>query len=1236
MLNYYAEKYNVKIETYLNIQAYFNLIEQFELDVLCFIEDIPVWIECKSGVFQNRLFKYKNMASKFKFKTENMFLICSSLSTEEADNISSLHNYRVLNLNNFKEEISIAFARVCMLISQNANNLAVDNSEVISFDANVRKLAKQALNKQTDDAVLLEPVESVEPKATNSSHYKYDYSYIVSSVKNQTKEPVNNLMIEQAQVHQDRIDKAIGSIISRNDKVLNLYQKSNAQIVSEDVLNHNDFDLMTIANIIMKNRTCCDDLLIELSKVLNKGVKNISINLSNKTPLYVSTMCNVCRQMENMNFVEKFNYSKASRILSFKILAVGLLNEFVLKNKWFDYALHSSVYKYLMTKNYDYAISRNFVLAYNQNHYKFDLAVNFADINLLISIASNTPDKQAQDLAVIGKALNLTVKNLILVYELMNQEEADKLAEKYGIMVMSINEYDKTIVTILGQKLLEMKTLKELQNSENASFDNQNLSDQASTVESADDDLSSHAENKQTLSETSQKNDNVDLLKPENIEVQTIGNIQKFNENVVFAQDDLDSRVLENNDQSEKVELLPTNIAKYAMNYNELKELLSSNNLELVSYLEYNPQLTLLDSASIVISTNIEKVELVFKKILKAIVGEFKPVIKIDVTDFSPTETSSICQVLENFTKLSWINSYKYYRGDIRYIRIMLNDNQELVSFIGGTWFDHYVCHTAQKHLLSFVKDGGLPLFKVSRYVTFKDNDVYKCINMLLNTEKGLILFGSSYSNLSKNAEALYNLGKSLGITNSENIILVNLHDSEVQERKIKQLYDIRVLNVDNYRKTLLDILPKDICFRTQIQDSENEINVLDIPDLTLIKESDENLSNEVASETSEEQLAKVSNDENNIQINESIESNSSADDLNSSENTLSINSSISAPQSDESDVITDAPTDVSYAQTLDVFDKLDISDSEVSSDSKSFDEEQKALIRERMKHYMNLDETTSIVEDDNFEVISQTYFVKNTMIMDDLSSRIFNSYNLNNQGCISLIEHIADELKTNLSTIRFLESSNKEELKFQKECAELLDNAGFLLKYKYKPYLKSYSIYLNKYGLEILRSFFENDWFKYYASKATMDYLSEVARNNEEDIYYRLSRNVTVLCDDYKFNIDLVLVTEYLTSYFYFANDDIEKCIDELLLIKKYKNLLAEDVVLVCLNGDSEFYDRLETKNDITVIGIESLGEYLSEIIAYKEETLERVDSEYVDNYDVMIEKYGYCNDLYKYRDEN
>jgi pantothenate kinase len=114
------------------------------------------------------------------------------------------------------------------------------------------------------------------------------------------------------------------------------------------------------------------------------------------------------------------------------------------------------------------------------------------------------------------------------------------------------------------------------------------------------------------------------------------------------------------------------------------------------------------------------------------------------------------------------------------------------------------------------------------------------------------------------------------------------------------------------------------------------------------------------------------------------------------------------------------------------------------------------------------------------------------------------------------------------------------------------------------------------------------------------------------------------------------VLVTEYLTSYFYFANDDIEKCIDELLLIKKYKNLLAEDVVLVCLNGDSEFYDRLETKNDITVIGIESLGEYLSEIIAYKEETLERVDSEYVDNYDVMIEKYGYCNDLYKYRDEN
>lgn len=78
----------------------------FELDLIFFINNQPLWIECKSGQnYNSYLQKYSDYRDLLQIPKQRAFLIVADLSQEQAVNYTKLWNITVVNINNFVEEI---------------------------------------------------------------------------------------------------------------------------------------------------------------------------------------------------------------------------------------------------------------------------------------------------------------------------------------------------------------------------------------------------------------------------------------------------------------------------------------------------------------------------------------------------------------------------------------------------------------------------------------------------------------------------------------------------------------------------------------------------------------------------------------------------------------------------------------------------------------------------------------------------------------------------------------------------------------------------------------------------------------------------------------------------------------------------------------------------------------------------------------------------------------------------
>lgn len=1133
LISNFEKMYDIQTEKYLNIQIMLSPLEQFELDIMFFINGVPVWIECKSGTYQNRLFKYKNLASKFDIRPENMFLICSQISVAEAEKLTSLHKYRVINLDNFRQVISTAIASICMSVAKrktdssffsDSNNLA-KTAEIFSDSVNIENLKKI---KEDFGNV------RVTSEMNNSTQIKTQ-----GKAQNQvlaTDINIRNLASEQANVHRQRVEKAIVSTFNNSDLCKEHLKSAGIIIISEEILSVQDFDLITLANIVMKNQPACLKLLSEINSQMQREGGMVYVNTVSEIPLFVPTLCNVCKQMENMKLISDYHYSRTAGTISFRVIAENILNKFIGERKWFDYALYSSVYKYLLNKDNNYAVSRNVILQYLGNTYRINMAVSVFDLHLLVVMGEGNIEKQAKDLSVIGRAMNIRADELFLVSQTLLPEEAETLSERYGIRAVSFDGYDNAIVTVLKDR--------------------------------AQVEYFSHV-----LSNTGKENDDPKShFSPTPAEIWTeplsyadriLSSYMSAVKGVAFGhtcEDDND------NDQTS------VNIASFGFTLTEICSELSQKSVNdaQICFLGYNKKLALMDSASLNISRNQTRFDDVFRQINRAQRNGYSE-LNISLKKFKADEVSSVCQVMENFCKLEWIDGYKYTRGVERIMTIKLLPDVMLPAFMNEGWMDHCVCYLAQKQLMNYVREGGNPAFKVCRYLNIgsgNDEKSSRIVSLLVKHKKGITLFGYSHSNLVANAEKMYEIGRILGsyYTGPSDVILVNFGTDPIQERSLQVLMNIRIVNFVDYRNSLSDIIPREVCM-----------------------------------DNFDEKAQDISSDDCGMYggqlLPEKLYGN-----VNASQETI-------VPDRNESSG------------------NFDYGCTPVEHGDGDFN------VRLNQTHYMSLDETSELIDDENIVVLNREYYTLHTMIMDELSERIYNCIRQHDVNGINVINSIIDAIDNGAKKVVLPEAFSRQDEINQTYFVERLSQTCFLSKVNKCQSDSRYTVKFLFNYIKHLREYLQSGWFKYFCCKTVTDYMNSMVKDGNNKLYYRLAKNVCLLCNEIKINIDLVLVTEYHTVYCSFMKDELENNLADLTLLKAQKNLNAEDVLLVRFNCDSEQNERISAEKGITVIGIDELKDYLSTVILNPDDSSDYDGSEKLkDNYDGLIEKYGYCRDLAMY----
>ena len=122
MLDSYRKQYNCEIEIYGNLQISLPDGNNFELDILGFINAQPLWIECKSGIFQDSVTKYKNFGSRYHIPHQNSLMVVSGITDEQAAGISEIHGFNICTLRNFRNVITRILDRMCMNITVSTAN----------------------------------------------------------------------------------------------------------------------------------------------------------------------------------------------------------------------------------------------------------------------------------------------------------------------------------------------------------------------------------------------------------------------------------------------------------------------------------------------------------------------------------------------------------------------------------------------------------------------------------------------------------------------------------------------------------------------------------------------------------------------------------------------------------------------------------------------------------------------------------------------------------------------------------------------------------------------------------------------------------------------------------------------------------------------------------------------------------------------------------------------------------
>ncbi len=96
---------SVEFQYLINPQVILANGDDFELDIIAFIGDYPLWIEAKSGDYQQHVQKYSRLARQLDLDYSHSMMVLTDVADNQCEALSSLFSMTVVNLNTLYHKI---------------------------------------------------------------------------------------------------------------------------------------------------------------------------------------------------------------------------------------------------------------------------------------------------------------------------------------------------------------------------------------------------------------------------------------------------------------------------------------------------------------------------------------------------------------------------------------------------------------------------------------------------------------------------------------------------------------------------------------------------------------------------------------------------------------------------------------------------------------------------------------------------------------------------------------------------------------------------------------------------------------------------------------------------------------------------------------------------------------------------------------------------------------------------
>ncbi|MBQ3682793.1 MAG: hypothetical protein II922_06905 [Succinimonas sp.] len=1192
VLQNYAGLYDIEVESYSNIQFMMNEKMVFELDILCFVNSIPVWVECKTGEFQQHIVKYKKFGSSNGIAPENSFLVLAGVSPEQAKNISDIHSYNVVNLNNFREVFSRAVAGICLKAGRKGAPLpektpetavpAVSAPEALpapAAQASPEAPAESASQNvpAPDAAPAPAPARSSasgKPMSRNRGIFDKMMTVINSARPVKTSETAGKSAAESHGSSATLSSPLLYEIPERpflNEAVQKFMDEHGVQCICNTPITRMHIHLDILSRMKSGKYNLAQPLFRRIGQALKTGDYEVTESLAGCDGVAVGTTVQLCRHMaDNMEVIRNFEYfSTRKKTVKFELLPNAVFNNYVLEDRRFVHAVGYVVDTAGANAAPDvFGVSVKARLCKGDIRIDADFLVRFRNIITLIMVSPANPERAESQLVLAGKWLDIPARNLIIVHNVTEMPESlAKVASRKAVTVLSHSEFEKKAREILRT---------------------------------------------QELPESPQ---------PAAAARPTIMDLQFTPE--------------------------------------ELYESFSPSGIGIAEVELISQALSALDGAA----SEFCRHESLFQPLVQAVRRIHESHVPHErfcwnVNTLDGEKTSSINNCCTNLYRTDLIKECRYDKTIPKQFIIDLTDNQDIYSFVTGDWLRYFAGNRAVKYLGQHVRDSRFVRF--IRNVTLEIPDAGTAVlDVVVRHPLGWTAVKScSADNFRLRKEDLLKAGNALGIP-QERLILV-FRNSDSTEEAIRECgAAVRILKAQEFLNALPEIFPNEVInavmkeeepvpespaaatapaeeSKTAPASGEEAPANREIPEFareaaagTPCPEILEEIIAEAMEEAAENQeaLKEATGTETPEPAEKpagepSAGTDAGAESGSSPAPSASAESPAAAPAAPSPQPLPEKTTPMGKLVTA-YYQQL------------MREAESKAAIDDFLEaHLMRPEECADFFDDERARVVGslKSYHGK-PEILDRLSLDVLADYCRNQEYAVifnMLLEALFQELT---SFALDMDADDETVSRYQKLLNDMVDCT---LVYKNIYIKEARESRVTVLKPMVLRDYIMGGWFRAAGSAIIQNRIREMTIRHPE-CFCLFARNMEILLDNYRIMADLVIRTMNRVLFFVFAATEPEAGARDLAMLTEYLNLYSQDTVLVCLNEDPDLHERLAETYHVTVIGFNSLAEFLDSRLTpeYLETpvTEEDEDKEPDDqDAETVLQKFGYCPGLFDY----